>query len=497
MENKLDLPFGPWYEIFSGTWSNYDIAMLQNPDKLTLTIIFDKERDKVEGMVLILDKYYVVEGDPTRLASAIGGYNVVFEKMYPVFKKKYFVISSGPKYAKADKDEIDAALQEVFTVMNDTSERANELARSFAVNMTELKYAKEEEVSKLFSEPILMPALGIPRGEGGTSTRTLIKTLLGKKTTGEKAEESVQSFAETVVIGSKDEREQIIHVLLENCVLGGMTTVVFDENKRYERMATPNKNFDYKAFPDLQPIGMPLKDLTIQQVTIDLNIITPEMFREIVGFGGGGKEFLGKDSAELMDGIIANGNGQLKTLAEIEEKLLAVKDEVKKFHIHRAVRMLKVMEMAYPGYFGGKVDLTLFVSPYMRNVGALIRLDISGLPSEIKSALIYSVMASLYRKYKEEMATKELKVVSFVVDGARIAPTQPETALQNGMVEVLADSNRYGVGFCLGAEHETDLNQVVSENVTMRLEMVDENEVAVREVHSRPYRLKIRPNMSA
>jgi hypothetical protein len=198
-----------------------------------------------------------------------------------------------------------------------------------------------------------------------------------------------------------------------------------------------------------------------------------------------------------MDGIIANGNGQLKTLAEIEEKLLAVKDEVKKFHIHRAVRMLKVMEMAYPGYFGGKVDLTLFVSPYMRNVGALIRLDISGLPSEIKSALIYSVMASLYRKYKEEMATKELKVVSFVVDGARIAPTQPETALQNGMVEVLADSNRYGVGFCLGAEHETDLNQVVSENVTMRLEMVDENEVAVREVHSRPYRLKIRPNMSA
>jgi len=496
MDKKFDLPFGPWYEIFSGTWANYDVTLLQNPDKLTLNIIFDKDRDKVTGMVFILNKYYVSEGDPSRLSSVLGGYNIIFEKMYPTFKKKFLVISSGPKYASSEKEEIDASLQEIFNAINDRSERANELSKSFNVNLTEIKYAEEAAIG-LFSEPIIMSALTVQKTGEASPAKALSKTLLGKKSTSENAEESAQSFTDAIVIGVKEEREQMMHVLLENCVLSGLTTVVFDDSRVYEKMSNPNKNFDFKAFPDLQPIGMPLKNVSIQEVGINLNMLSPEMFREVLGVVSREKDYQGKVSAELIDEVIANSNGQLKSLADIQEKLLEVRDEVKKFYIYRAVRMLKVLDMAYPNFFGGRVDLTLFISPYLRSIGSIVRIEAGDIPKEIRAVLVYSVMASLYNKYKEEMATKEVKVIAFIPDGKEIAPGTTETVLQREMVTVLSDCNKYGVGFCIGAEHETELSEAATGDATIKLEMLGDEEVAVKESHSRPYRMKIRPNFSA
>lgn len=497
MDKKIDLPFGPWREIFSGEWSGYDVTMCENPDKLVLTIVYEKERDKVTGMVFILYKFYVAEGDPTRLSAALGGYNMILDKLQPAFKKKYFAISSGPRYSKADKDEMDSALQEMFDLLEDQSERANELSRGFEVNLSELKYAREEDISKLFAEPVLMPITTVSREGERPTGKITTKMLLGKKSTGEKAEENVQSFLTTIMIGEKDERKTLAHVIMENCVLGGVNTIIFDDDKSYERMATPNKNFDYKAFPDIQPIGVPLKNVTIPEVGINLNMISPEMFREVIGIRGEGKDYLGKVAAELIDGVLQERKEQLTSLSDIEERLLAVKEDVKKFHIYRAVRMMKVLEMSYPGFFGGKVDLTNFISPYLKSIGSVVRIDTSTLPEEMKVLFIYSIVASLYKKYKEEMATKEVKVILVVVDGEKVAPSVPTTNLQKEMLAVLNECGKYGVGICLGTEHETDLNPDIVEKATIKLEFVGEEEVAVKEEHSRPYRMKIRPTLSA
>ena len=250
-------------------------------------------------MVFVLDKFYVAEGDPSRLCTALGGYNLVFDKVYPTFKKKYLVLSSGPKYSKADNEEIASSLQEIFNVIEDQSERTSELSRSFGVDLTELKYAHEEDVEKLFSEPILMPAINVPGTGEKVASRITSKTLLGKKSTGEKAEENVQSFLTAIMVGSKKERKDMAHVIMENCVLSGITAILFDDDKTYERIASPNKAFDYKSFPDIQPIGMPLKNLDIGEVGIDINMFTPEMFREIIGITAEGKDYLGKVAAEL------------------------------------------------------------------------------------------------------------------------------------------------------------------------------------------------------
>ncbi len=497
MEKKIELPFGPWREIFSGAWSNYDITMSENPDKLILTIIFEKERDNVTGMVFILDKFYVAEGDPSRLSAALGGYNMTLEKIQPAFKKKYFAISSGPRYAKAEREEMDSAMQDLFNLMEDQSERANELCKSFEVSLTELKYAKGNEAEKLFAEPVLMPMIMPSRAEERFAGKFTAKTLLGKKSTGEKAEENVQSFLTTVVIGSKQDRKAMAHVILENCVLGGIITIIFDDDKSYERMATPNKNFDFKAFPEIQPIGVPLKNVSIPEVGINLNMLTPEMFREVIGIKAEGKDYLGKIAAELIDEVLHEGKDQLGSIADLEERLLSVKEDVKKFHIYRAVRMMKVLDMSYPGFFGGKVDLTHFISPYLKSIGSVVRIDTSSLTEEVKAAFIYSVLASIYKKYKEEMATKEVKVVSVMVDGDKIAPNIPVTNFQKSMLAVLVDCNKYGVGVCLGTEHENDLNPDVLNNATIKIEFVGQNEVAVKEEHSRPYRMTIRPNLSA
>jgi len=262
-------------------------------------------------------------------------------------------------------------------------------------------------------------------------------------------------------------------------------------------MASPNKNFDYKSFPDIQPIGMPLKNIGIDEVGIDLNMLAPEMFREVIGIVPGEKEYFGKIAAELIDEVLDRKKGQLKSLADLEEGLLTIKEEVKKFHIYKAIRMLKVMEMSYPGLFGGKVDLTLLISPYLKSIGSVVRIDTSNLPEEVRTAFMYAVMTSLYRKYKEELATKEVKIISFVIDGDRIAPPHPETSLQKGMLATLTDCNKYGVGFCIGAGNEADITPEIADNATIKLEAVTETEIAVKETHSRPYRMRMRPNLSA
>ncbi|NYZ79658.1 hypothetical protein H0N95_00225, partial [Candidatus Micrarchaeota archaeon] len=368
--------------------------------------------------------------------------------------------------------------------------------KAFGVNLVELKNSEKKYWEKLFSEPILLPTL-IAGEKPKAAERTSGVALLGKKITGEFAEESMQSFARTILIGPDEQLENLIKVVMENCVLNGVNVVAFDEDDAFMNMGVPNAVFDSKTYVSLQPIGMPVKNMKPGEVKIDLNLINAKMFREIIGVEEKENDYLGKTSAELVDGVIEKNSGSLRGLEDIEENLLRITAEEKKFHIYKAVRWMRVLKNVFPDYFGGKTE-TRDISPqYAKTMGSITRVDLKGVPQNVKRAFVYSVMKSLYANFKEQKATSRLKVIGALIDGEQYAPSNPRTELQKSLLELIAITSDAGVGYCFGASHETDVFRNAVETSTMKIEFVGRNEVAIKEENGRPYRAAIRPRLSA
>jgi hypothetical protein len=194
--------------------------------------------------------------------------------------------------------------------------------------------------------------------------------------------------------------------------------------------------------------------------------------------------------------VLQEAGEHLNSLDDVEEKLLAAKDESKKFHTYRAIRIVRVIKKALPGMLGGRMDLGPLISSYMKSTGLINRIDTSGLPSNLKKALAYSLLRSLYKKHKEE-DNPQLRAMVLLMNGPLFAPVEPAGEIDKGLLEMLVACNGVGMGFCLGAEHGIDLNPEITTQATLRMDFVTEDEIAVRAKDMRPYRAKLRPPLSA
>ncbi|MEM0372700.1 MAG: hypothetical protein QXO69_02565 [archaeon] len=485
---------GPWKEIFSGKWGGYDVEIHENPEKYTLIQILEKQGEKTTGLISILNRYFVAEGNITALLEHSKGYSFVIEKHQPGFSATYVSISSGPAYSTPENASktIEAELGKIEKM----AEELNEKSKAFRVTLVELKNTEKKYWEKLFSEPILLPAL--MTGKKTTpAERVSGIALLGKKITGEFAEENMKSFARTVLIGPEEQLENLMKVVMENCVLNGVNVIAFDENDTFTRMSVPNNSFDSKTYPSLQPIGMPVKSMKPGEVKIDLNLMNAKMMREIIGVEEKQGDYLGKTAAELIDEVITKNSGSLRSLEDVEESLLKITAEEKKYHIYKAVRWTRVLKNVFPEWFGGKME-TRDISPqYARTMGSITRVDLKNVPQNVKRAFVYSVMRSLFENFKQEKAAGELKVTCALINGEQYAPANPVTELQKSLLELMAYASDIGVGYCFGATHETDLFKGAVDSSSMKIEFVGRTEVAIKEENSRPYRATIRPRLSS
>lgn len=484
MEQKL--PHGPWKEIFYGEWTGYNINLYENPDKLTLILIYDKGKEReTKGVIVLLNKYFVVEGDPSKFAEGLGGYSLVFGKYHPTFKTTYLIIGSGPQYS--EEEIVSETVDKAFSIVEKKSEEVMEKSKTFGVNVTELKHAKEEFSARLFSEPTLLPGLVFRETPEKVAEKGVI---LGKKLDGSMAEENIRNFMSTVVVGKDEQVIQNMYVVLENCVLSGITGIVFDNFESFKNMGSPNTSFNYEEFPNLQPIGMPLKNLEPGQVSIDLNMIDSKSFREILGVPEKEGEYTGKIAGDVMDDVIEKKG--FKKLSDLEEKLLSIQEEEKRFHVYRAIRWVKILEKMYPDLFGGKLDPRGIVSTYLKSMGSIVRINTKGLPLKMQKLLIYSTMRSL----QEEAASRGIRAIICIPDAKKIVSKKPKGEMDIRILEVFSRTGE-GVGFCIGADHDIDINPEIVHDASMRITYVSGNEAAVKIRGGRPYRVKIRPRLSA
>ena len=491
MAMEAKMPHGPWKEIFYGQWSGYEVRMYENPDKYNIILVFEREKEReIKGIVVILSKFFVVEGEASHFVESIGGYSLVFEKFYPTFKVRYLAVSSGPKYVEAEL--LTKGIEEAFSEVEKRSEDALEKSKTFRVELTELKHAAEEYSSKLFSEPILLPGLvfrQVPEKAAGAVL------LLGKKIDGSPAEENVNSLSSTVVIGDQEQTNTCLQVIAESCVLAGLAVVIFDEADSFGKMSAPNPDFPHEEYPNLQPIGMPIKSLEPGGISIDLNIIEKEVFRELIRVEEKEGNYVGKEAAELLEQVLEKDRGKFNNITDFEKKLIATEEEEKKFHVYRAVRWIRVMDKVFPNYFGGKLESKKLITPYLKTMGSIVRVNLKGVPIHIKKGFVYSIMKSLYEEYSSrQLSTRVMGVISFA---HKYVPSEPKKKTDLALLNVLNKCEEFGVNYCLSTEHEIDLNPEVAKTASMKIEYISGNEAAIKEKSKRPYRVKIRARLSA
>ena len=460
----MNLPNGPWKDVFKGDWSGYEIEVKENPDKMILTLIYEKEKS---GVVTLLNRFYAAQGNVSKLLKDFKNYSIILEKQFPTHNSLFFSLSTGPRYTSLEM--LNESVEDAFKKIEFDHEKLNERTKVYAVNLTELRYAEKKTQKDLFSDPLLLPGLLMKKTAELQTVTADVKVSLGNKITGGKAEEEMQSFLNTMIIGNETQLKRAVHVILENAVLSGKTGIVFDYDDSYSKMNYPNKEFDYDEYKDTQPIGMPIKHLKPEELKIDLNVFNENTLLEVFGLD---KAEIAKETTNLITQIFNKNKGSIQSLEDLEEKLMTITIEAKKFHVYRAIRWIRIIGKQYPEYFSGKLNLSSLIPSYVRTMGSVVRVDAKDKPTIIKKAIFYSLIKSLLKEFQEQAASNQIKVIACLLDANKFIPANPKKEIDVKITETVSKALEYGIGFCGGTESEVDLFSELSEKASIKVNFV-------------------------
>ncbi len=474
----LPLPQGPWEPIVTGNWDGIDISYYENPDKEILIFIFDKRGSKILGAVMLAARFFLVQGDASKLVDKFSEGNVIYlKKRTPTVKLDYLAVVSDPIYAEFKPADIIRKFNKVYSSLSDTSSELRKLARQQNLILTELRNANEEEVHRLFGEPLALPTVIVRKpGEKTMLEMKTGKMNLGLKVTGEKAQEIVQNLILSVIVGSQ--RKKIIQVLIEEAVLNGVTVVLYDEDGSFANINKPNPSMeDFEKFELSQPMGMPTRVMEPGiEIFIEFEHYGKEELAELLGVTG--------ECVKILEDA-------LKTHPETIEDLANAIDSVKikKYPHERVLRILKYIENEYGDLFRGKNDAREILAPWLRKMGRVTYIKLEELPEILREGVKLCVTKSIHRFLKSELPRREVTSLSII--------EVRKGKIYEEYLKTLKLLTSYGHGLLLCGDNEIDMDKDCLESAKIRIDTVSENEAVIKVHGKKPYRIKVRPTLAS
>ncbi len=473
----LPLPNGPWSPIVIGNWDGTDITYYENPEKEVMTVIFDKKGEKIRGIVLLLTRFFLVNGDFSKALDSFSAGNVVMlKKKTPTTNLNYVAVVTDPMYAQFSSVDILKVFNNQYAELERLSIEFRKLAAKTGMPVTELKNANEEVAHRLFGEPLALPTMIVRKAKEGTTLEMNTGKLnIGLKLTGEKATQIVQNLAISAVVGTQWER--IVQVLIEEAVLNGVTVVLYDDDGKFENINKPNTSLDgYQKFELSQPMGMPMRSMEPGiEVFIEISLFDAKNLVDLFG--------LGTDAEDILDEA-------LKKMPEnLEELEKAIENAESKKYLHeRVLRVLKFIEREHGDLFKGNNDAREILAPWLKKMGRVTYINLSGIPEGLREGLKYSVTKAIHRFLKSETPRGELHSLSII--------KHSKTRIHQDYMKTLKVLTMYGHGFLYIAGHELDLDEDIKNTAKLIVKPVNRDEVVVVTPGEKEYRVKVRPTLS-
>lgn len=428
-------------------------------------------------------RFFMVEGNASELAYSVEN-TVLIQKRTPIFKGAFLGIVTDPIYIDYTPRNLINETARLYQTLEEKSAELMRKSGDYSIKLVSIEFSGEN-TKELFGEPLALPSV-VMRKPGQKTVMEIPtgRVILGLDLQGKPVNEEVRSFSLTIIEGEKT--KLITHLIVEGFILNGIPSLIFDRNGEFVHIDEPNRQaVDLQKYSqELEPLSLPMRKFVPgSDVFINLSTLNERLFANIAGIKRG-------KTTELIGKVLSEKN--VKDLEELSKKLEEFTKEDEKYYAARAMRICKLLEDTYPGVFNGSVEPNELLAPWMKRIGRVALIDLRGINERIIKGIIYSVLAVLYEKLKKESSPDEVRieVVLEKLDGE-------EEYIDKEIMALMKLCSSYGMGICLRTPSEREVDGDLVMNATAKVKCIDEKEVSVHLQTKKPYRVKLRPPLSA
>jgi hypothetical protein len=406
-KSMWNLPGGPWDRLFAGTWSNFNVAVYENPEKVLLTTIFPK-KGEINWIMVRVDKILLVPEGIDKMMPKLEGKNLhVIRQQLPGRNMTYLLLLSPPTTVEFGSKQINSEVMEKVVRIGEEIGEIKNIADSVGVEIIDMKDASHKESAGILGNPsLLMTLLNISPEKKEIRKEAMHEIVLGKE--GEdvfKVDEDMFGAVLSVRKGSPEERDYVGQMLIESAMIDpAPIPIIFDFADYPLKLDEPNPYpYNYKEYGikyrnrgfEYELID-PLKET---KARIDLNSVDSEFFWHLFG--------LGKDESVSL--ILAacselQNKKRFDTLSDVYPIL--EKNERDSPAYARALRVMKLAEKEYKSLFSKEGALESIIKPHIKE-GSMLYLRLNELSQTSRLMFIIHFL-----KMVQEMKTSsDLSVI--------------------------------------------------------------------------------------
>ncbi|MFA5247566.1 MAG: hypothetical protein WC408_06800 [Candidatus Micrarchaeia archaeon] len=474
---QLDLPLGPWTQMFGAQWGNYPLMVYQNPDKMMLLTLFEKKEGKIVGALTFLKKGFVIEGDTSKVSLAQRQDIMIVSKVSRERAGKYLLISSSPEFIEYNKDSLIKAITDQSAELERLSKAMVEILHGYECKVTDFKTVDEELLQPLLGDPFSIFAyLSVSKDGGSQKTATnLTKCLMGIDRDNEPVNVRLSSLRSVVISGGRlPARLHAMHLIIESSLINNISAMVFDSANAFTGLAKPNKDSSkYEEFKLTSiPLGFPFRQYELEKgLFIDLANLDPDIFLSTFGIEK-------SDIATIVKKIYSEKQGSFSAITDLISAISQMHEtaEITRYTINKAIRAMMIIQKCSPNVFAKS---STFETTASSGLGKVMHVNLAGHSVELSTLATYSLL--------EQGATSDSSesriLLAFQQDVAEIPA--------NVMAKMRAVASQ-GVNIVLSGQHDSDFSEF---KPSLRIEIIGD-EAVISEEGEKQHRIRLRPAYS-
>jgi hypothetical protein len=282
-------------------------------------------------------------------------------------------------------------------------------------------------------------------------------------------------------------------VIAESALLSNIPAIIFDWTNAFNRIGEASKNIEEleKYQVKMDPIGFPVRrSAPADGIVIDINLLSTDGIAEIFGIGE-------KNFSRILKMVLSSGN--FSSINELAEKISSVKqtDEFSEYEILKAARIMKLIEVIYPGFFKGGNEISEMASSSGNSkIARTSVFDLSSLDKRAAILFSYSIIRGLLEHHKKTGLSNSVKSLLVIPEAGKIMPNDNEMILSKEIISLLKQGKAYGLAFALSTNQIIDLSGEIRKECEAQINIVSENDVGVQLKNRKAYRVLVRPTLS-
>lgn len=460
------LPNGPWVRFIEAKWSEHEIIVYKNPDRLLATFVLDNKGGELSGFLIFLRKILVSRGDISKFLSIQKMEINFLQKLSRGNSFNYLVISATPGYVVPDEEKVISEVRRQISELENFSKLVSLGISNVGGEVRDLKEESDEVADLFFGDPMLFYSITtLPK-----PVEKLIKHSIGIDSNGIDAEINIKSLSSVSIVGgSLYDRLHAVHVLCEGALLNNISCLIFDSSGSFYGFNAPQTDVSrYQEFNMCTPITFIFREFAFGKgLFIDLAFVDAELFLQAFEL-----------NSDVSIPLRAVFEKKCSGLEDLVSELNNLKDsrEMSRYLINKAIRVIRVIEKANPPVFAKNINSELLM-PWHDALGRVVHVNVEGQPEHLVKLLVHSLLKSIKVEKSDSL-------------GLLVVLDSPAGELHKSISNELASVKN--IGFIVHAESELDLP---SFKPSLKLDLIG-SEVVVNEFGERQKRIRLRPGFS-